>query len=217
MSSTKLLLIRHGETDDNHNRVFQGQGGCGLNARGRDQSARLAARLGHARIKLDVLYCSDLDRARETAEIIGRDVGLTPVADAALREVYLGAWQGLRDSEIAERFPDEWAAWQGGRDIKRGGGESYAELSTRVVGALDRLSSAHAGQVLGIVSHGASIKTFVAHVLGLGFDRLRSFQAAANTSVNLVERDSRGAYRLVVWNDAAHLHDPLAQALAAPP
>lgn len=217
MSSTKLLLIRHGETDDNHNRVFQGQGGRGLNDRGRDQSARLAARLAHARIKLDVLYCSDLDRARETAEIVGRDVGLTPVADAALREVYLGAWQGLRDSEIAERFPEEWTAWQGGRDIKRGGGESYAELKERVVGALDRLSEAHAGQALGIVSHGASIKTFVAHVLGLGFDRLRSFQAAANTSVNLVERDSRGAYRLVVWNDAAHLHDPLAQALAAPP
>src|SRR5687768_15102812 len=140
MASTKLLLIRHGETDDNHNRIFQGQGGEGINARGREQAKRLAARMSgapfgvtggpvekSAAARLDVLYCSHLVRARETADILGEAFALTPIEEPGLCEVDLGAWQGLDDDEVALRFPDEWEAWRCGRDIKRGGGESYAE------------------------------------------------------------------------------------------
>jgi probable phosphoglycerate mutase len=216
-SSTKLLLIRHGETDDNHNRIFQGQGGEGLNARGREQAARLAARLaGPQRVKLHALYCSDLARARETADILGQALALSPVEEPGLREVDLGAWQGLDDDEVAIRFPDEWEAWKSGRDIKRGGGESYAEVAARVAGTLDRLVEKHRGQVIGVVSHGAAIKVFVARVIGLPLERLRFFMAATNTALNLIDIGEGGA-KLVIWNDAAHLRDPIIEALCAPP
>src|SRR6202020_809574 len=100
----------------------QGQLGLGLNALGREQAALLRARLPRAAVRPSELVPSDLDRARETAEILAAALGLTPLADPDLREVYLGRWQGLSYTEIAERFPDEWAAWRAGHDVRRGGG-----------------------------------------------------------------------------------------------
>lgn len=216
MKRTRLLLVRHGETDDNRNLVFQGQLGVGLNALGRDQASRLAARLAPAAERPAVLYTSDLDRARETAEILGAALGLEPTRDPDLREVYLGAWQGLSYAEIAERFPDEWAAWRAGKDIRRGGGETYAELGERVARSMARIASAHPGATSLVVSHGAALKSFVARVLGLSSEGMRAFRVQANTGVTVVERDE-GAWRLLVWNDEAHLHDAVLATLGDPP
>ncbi len=206
--STRILLIRHGETDDNKKGIFQGQAGRGLNAEGRTQSARLAARLGSGGMKLDALYCSDLERAAETAAILGEALSLTPEADPALRELNLGAWQGLSLEEAGRRFPEELAAWRRGEDVRRGGGETVAELAARVRGAIDRIAARHEGQAVAVVSHGAALKAFMASVLGMGLLHMRVFSTAANTAVSLVEQASAGSYRLVVWNDSAHLCDP---------
>ena len=105
MASTRILLVRHGETDDNKNFVFQGQTGLGLNAHGRDQAARLAGRLVRAARRPAALVASDLDRAVQTAEILGRALGLEPSLDAGLREVFLGAWQGLRGRRSPRASP----------------------------------------------------------------------------------------------------------------
>ena len=215
MPTTKLLLVRHGETDDNKSLIFQGQEGRGLNALGREQAACLAARLAGASRRPAALYASDLDRARETAEILGRALGLAPSLDPELREVRLGAWQGLSQDEVAARFPEEWEAWRGGLDGRRGGGESYAELGDRMERALGRIAAAHAGETVAIVSHGAAIKMAVARVLGLAVAGLRAFRVPANTGVTVLERegDEEARLRLVVWNDAAHLHDAVLQAI----
>jgi broad specificity phosphatase PhoE len=211
---TQLILVRHGETDDNARGVFQGQGGSGLNALGRDQASRLAARLAPHRAAIAAVYASDLLRARETAEIVGRAVGREPVLDPDLREVFLGSWQGLGYKEIAERFPDEWAAWRNGVDFKRGGGESYSELGARVSASIGRIAAAHPGETAVVVSHGAAIKVFIAMVFGSGLESMRRFRVSINTAVNLVERDAEGAYHLAIWNDASHLGDPLLDSLA---
>lgn len=215
MRPTKLLLVRHGETEDNKNLVFQGQDGSGLNARGRDQAARLAARFVSSKIHPAALVSSDLDRAKETADILGRAIGLEATLDPDLREVFLGAWQGLNHEQIAARFPDEWAAWQRGEDVRRGGGETYADLGDRMTRAIDRITAAHAGKVAAVVSHGAAIKIFVARVLGLGTEGLRTFRVASNTGVTVVERSPEGAARLLVWNDASHLGDAVAEVIGA--
>ena len=214
----RLLLVRHGETDDNKNLVFQGQEGVGLNARGREQAALLGARLASAKERPAALYTSDLARARETAEILGRALALEPVLDADLREIYLGAWQGLSHAEIAARFPDEWAAWRAGKDLRRGGGETYAELTERLTRAMNRIAAAHAGAAALVVSHGAALKTFAGHVLGMApgcVTWLRSFRVPENTGVSVVERDAEG-FRIAVWGDAAHLRDGVAEALGGP-
>ena len=212
MPKTVILLVRHGETDDNKALIFQGQSGAGLNARGREQAELLAARLARAP-RPAALYSSDLQRARETADVLGRALRLEAALDVDLRESYLGAWEGLSYGEIAERFPDELAAWRAGRDIKRGGGESYAELGDRVTRAIDRIAAAHAGGTAIVVSHGAALKTFGARVLLMPTEGLRALRVQANTGVTVVEHDGEG-YRLLVWNDEAHLQDPVVAALA---
>ncbi|EYF06528.1 histidine phosphatase family protein [Chondromyces apiculatus] len=214
MAPTKLLLIRHGQTDDNWRRVYQGHAGRGLDARGREQASLLAARLARSSVHLDALYCSDLERAQETAAILGAALSLTPVPDPELREVHLGAWQGLSFAEVEARFPEEHAAWRRGEDIRRGGGETYAELGVRLTRALTRIAARHDGGTVAIVSHGAAIKTFTALALGIAVAQTRAFQVPTNTGVCLFERTDRDAFRLLVWNDAAHLGDPIAQALA---
>jgi broad specificity phosphatase PhoE len=216
MPPTRLVLVRHGETDDNKSSIFQGQEGAGLNAHGRDQAAKLAARLASAKARPAALYTSDLARARETAAILGRALALEPAPDADLREVYLGAWQGLSHTEIAARFPEEWAAWRAGVDQRRGGGETYAELCARVTRAMERIAGAHPGETVIVVSHGAALKTFAGHVLGMGAGSatwLRAFRVPENTAVSVVDRDRDGWFRIVAWNDAAHLMDAVVEAL----
>lgn len=215
MPSTKILLIRHGETDDNRALVFQGQQGRGLNAHGRDQAARLAARLVGIKAPVAALYASDLERARETAEILGGALGIAPTTEPGLREVDVGTWTGLSYERIAERFPQQWAAWNRGEDVRRGGGETYGELGERMHQAISAIADAHPGGKVLVVSHGAAIKTLVARVLGLGPAGLRTFRVAGNTGVSVIERATDGALRLLLWNDVAHLHDAVAEALGA--
>src|SRR6478672_8105171 len=111
---TLLYFARHGETDDNANLVFQGQGGKGLNSRGRAQARRLAERMRKARVT--TIVSSDLERAEETAGIVGHACGLVHSIDPELREVDVGNWTGKGHDEIAELYPEEWAAWSNGLD-----------------------------------------------------------------------------------------------------
>lgn len=212
MPKTKLLLIRHGETEDNHRRVFQGHSGRGLNARGRDQAARLAARLERIGLRPTAFYCSDLERAQETADLLSGALKLAPVATKALREIHVGTWEGLGYEQISAGFPDEWAAWRRGVDFKRGGGETYAELGDRVSAAIDGMVAEHAGGTVVIVSHGAAIKVFVGRVLGLDTAALRRYRVSPNTGVTVVERED-GVDHLMILGDVSHLEDPLLEIL----
>jgi broad specificity phosphatase PhoE len=105
---TRLLLVRHGETDWNTTGRFQGQADPPLNANGRAQAASLAAQLAQTRI--GAIYSSDLQRARDTAEIVARKLGMTVRVDRRLREINQGEWDGMLTTDIIARYPVEWAA-----------------------------------------------------------------------------------------------------------
>ncbi len=213
---TRLLLVRHGETDDNHRRVFQGQGGKALNARGREQAKKLAERLVAEGAEIDALVSSDLERARETAAILGDALGLTPSFDPGLREVDVGGWEGLDFEAVAATFPEEWTAWRAGHDLKRGGtGETYVELAARVRAAIDRTTALHEGKTVLVVSHGAALKSFAISILGAGPAGMIALRVSPNTGVSLVERSSsgNGHYTLITWGDATHLGDRMAPAV----
>lgn len=201
--STHLIFARHGETAHNASGIFQGQRGTGLNTRGRAQAARLAARLG--RRPPDLLYASDLARAVETANMVARACGLEAILDRDLREVDVGEWTGKSQDEVEERFPDEWAAWASGLDVRRGGGETYAELAERVERAVLRMVATHAGKRVLVVSHGGAIKSYVAKLLAASPEGLRSLAGMGNCGLTVIERDARGRSRLHAWNDTAHL------------
>ena len=200
-----LWLVRHGETADNASRVFQGQSGRGLNKRGQAQAARLAERLARlVSTRPDRVVASDLERAFETASIVGSAAGLTVEKDVDLREVDVGTWTGKGYDEVKELYPEEWSAWDRGLDIRRGGGETYSELADRMERAIARVATPGAGRVL-LVSHGGAIKSWIARILGVSEAGLRALGGVANTGLTLVERDDRGRHRLHSWNDVAHL------------
>lgn len=202
MTPRTLLLVRHGRTADNARRIFQGQGGRGLDDEGRRQARQLAQRLRTAGIER--IVSSDLERAAETAGILGEALGLSVELDEALREVNVGAWTGLSYGEVAERHPDEWAAWGAGHDLRRGGGETYAELALRVAAAVERISAVDGAETIVVVSHGAALRSFVCRLLGLPPQGTRVLAGMVNTAITTLQKDERGM-RLMSWNDSAHL------------
>ncbi len=207
--SARLFLVRHGETDDNHNGVFQGQAGRGLNARGRVQAEKLGLRIADLEPGIDfhALYTSDLERAVDTASILSEVTGLPVHVDEGLREIFVGGWQGKTTREVEELFPEEVAAWRAGLDVARGGGETYTDLAARMSEAIARIVERERGGHLCLVSHGAAIKAYVASLFGDVMTAMRVLGTLSNTGVTVIERDRDGRSRLVVWNDVSHLRD----------
>ncbi|HET8752252.1 MAG TPA: histidine phosphatase family protein [Gaiellaceae bacterium] len=148
---TRLLLVRHGETDWNADGRLQGQTDRPLSDFGRRQARKLAEELADER--LEAIYSSDLIRARETAEIVGERLGLPVVLDAELREKDWGTWEGLTAVE---------------RDRVEFIGESTEEHQERILQALRRIAERHPGNrdVL-VVTHGGSMRRVQTAALGM--------------------------------------------------
>jgi broad specificity phosphatase PhoE len=179
---TTILLARHGETDWNSERRWQGHSDRPLNDVGRAQARELAESLAERAI--DVVYSSDLLRAHETALIVAERLGLAVDVDAGLREVDVGDWSGRVHTEIEGLDPDGYRRWQeGGKGWN--GGESYEEMGARVVAAVLRLAARHPGQTVLVVTHGGSIRACRATAAGLDYaaSRIAAIGSMANCEV----------------------------------
>jgi probable phosphoglycerate mutase len=163
---TTILLARHGETDWNSERRWQGHADRPLNDVGREQARELAETLADSAI--DVVYSSDLARAHETALIVADRLGLRVGVDPGLREVDVGDWSGRLLTEIEEVDPAGFQRWRQGHKAWNGG-ESYEEMGERVVAAVLRLAARHPGQTVLVVTHGGSIRACRATAAGLDY------------------------------------------------
>jgi probable phosphoglycerate mutase len=164
---TTLLLTRHGETDWNAQRRWQGHSDPPLNERGREQARELAATLDG----VDVIYASDLARARETAEILGRRLGLAVRLDPRLRERSFGAWEGKTWDELEERFAEALDRWRAGETHGPDDAEPYQDFSRRVESFLEDILARHPGEMVLVVGHGGSIRAIHALAEGLEYAR----------------------------------------------
>jgi broad specificity phosphatase PhoE len=161
---TTVYLARHGESDWNVERRWQGHTDRPLTEKGRRQAKALAARL--AGVDLDAVYASDLRRAWETAEAVAQAHGLEVTRLPELREVHVGSWGGLTRDECEARFPEAFERWRSGGQ-GWDDGETYDEMAARVVSTLHQLARDHPnGRVL-VVSHGGPIRAVHAHALGV--------------------------------------------------
>jgi broad specificity phosphatase PhoE len=161
---TTVYLARHGESDWNVERRWQGHADRPLTERGREQAELLAERL--ADVKLDAVYASDLRRAWETAQAVAATRGLEVVRLPELREVDVGSWSGCTRDECAERFPEAFARWQEGGS-GWDDGESYEEMGARIVEAIRTIAAEHPDGAVLVVSHGGPIRAVHAHALGV--------------------------------------------------
>jgi broad specificity phosphatase PhoE len=160
MAATEIVLIRHGESEWNARGLWQGQADPPLSPRGRAEVPRAAERV--VDLAPAALYTSDLRRAFQTAEILGRTLGLEPRSDSRLREFHVGAWAGLTVAEIEKRWPGHYGRFRAREpDFRPGGGESSRELLARVLAALDEIGARHAGERVVIVSHGGVARSLV--------------------------------------------------------
>ncbi len=201
---TRVLLIRHGETTWNRDGRWQGHADIELSEHGRVQAARLAASLGKLEPSLGVIYSSDLRRARDTARELALAIGANVVVDPAWREIAVGSWTGLRRDEIKVRFEAEWRRIAAGEDLARGGGETFAAFSSRVIAALDALRDRHPDQLVAVVTHGGVISAALLHVLELPWERFRDVTGALNTALNeLIWKGER--WSVTRRNHAPHL------------
>jgi broad specificity phosphatase PhoE len=162
---TRIVIVRHGETDWNRDRRVQGHSDTPLNDSGRAQARALAAELGD----VDVVYASDLSRARETAGILagGREVRVDP----RLRERSFGDWEGLTTTEIEERYPDGHRRWQAGEGFGDGTAEPYEAVRDRVASFLEDVLRDHPDETVLVVTHGGSAR--VVYALASGLDYVR--------------------------------------------
>ncbi|MCO6449885.1 MAG: histidine phosphatase family protein [Caldilineales bacterium] len=200
--STTLILIRHGETIDNAARTPRGQGQGELTEMGWAQAHSVGERL--SRMAFDHLYCSDLNRAVQTASAIAARTGHEPIRKACLRERDFGQFEGIPWAEIAVRFPAELAQYRSGNpDIAPPGGESSRRLQERSVQCLQTLSRQHAGQTIVVVTHGGVIHSLLREVLGIPLETPRRFSAANASTSTFRCRD--GDWKLVDFNDTSHL------------
>ena len=163
---TRLILIRHGETDWNAEGRWQGHADVPLNSRGHAQAEETARSL--AGEKIDAIYVSDLRRTEQTAEPLARAQGLEVRVDRRLREIDQGEWQGLLISEIQSRYADEFRRRrENPLEVAPPGGETALQVRERVLAAVQDILSAHPGQTVAIVSHGFALAVIRAYFQGV--------------------------------------------------
>jgi broad specificity phosphatase PhoE len=205
----KLILIRHGESDGNAQRKFSGFQDVNLTEKGIWQAKRLARRLEG--VQVNAVYCSDLKRARHTAEIIFGDRGKDIVVSPNLREINFGIWEGLTFEEIKLKEGAKFTSWMENPDEKTiiPQGESLAILNERVMTEVNRILQAHKNEekdkTIAIVCHGGAIRIILCNALNLGLKNLW-FIKQNSTALNIIDYyDNRGFISLL--NDTSHLED----------
>ncbi|MBV8659787.1 MAG: histidine phosphatase family protein [Burkholderiales bacterium] len=206
MEHTTLWLIRHGETDWNTERRFQGQTDIPLNCTGREQAGLLATRLGaeQTRTRFAAIYSSDLSRAMVTAAPIGRQLGLDIMPEPALRERHYGVLSALTPEEMAIRHPEAHARWLvRDPDYAMENGESLRSFSDRVLTSLAIIAARHPAKQVIVVAHGGVLDCVYRAATGMDLSAKRQ-HALLNASVNRV-RCLNGQFRVEAWGDVAHL------------
>ena len=182
---TRLILIRHGQTEWNAAGRYQGQVDLPLNALGRQQAEQIVQQLDGT--QLAAIYASDLARARETAEVLARATGLQVQLDRRLREIEQGEWEGMPFTEIQRRYPREL---EQRRENPLGfvtpGGESIRQVRQRVLEAAEEICRRHPNDTVAIVSHGVALAILRAHYQHLPIERMWDL-VPANGEVTEVE------------------------------
>jgi ribonuclease H / adenosylcobalamin/alpha-ribazole phosphatase len=166
-TATRLLLLRHGQTELSVQRRYSGRGNPPLTELGRHQADAAARYLG-ARGGIAAVISSPLQRCHDTATAAAKRLGLDVIVDDDLIETDFGAWEGLTFTEAAERDPELHRRWLRDTSTEPPGGESFDAVNQRVSRARDRVVADHAGSTVLVVSHVTPIKMLLREALDAG-------------------------------------------------
>lgn len=203
---TRLLLVRHGESEANFHNIFAGHIDPALRPRGIEQ-AELTAQFIAENYKVDKIYSSDLQRAYKTAECFAKQANLPITADENLREINAGAWEGVEFFSLPTNYPDEYAIWE--EDVGNAycpGGETVRELGERIMGELTKIAKENPDKTVAIFSHATPIRVAQSIVETGGLDRMQDIPWVSNASVTVIEYND-GKWNLVAVSEDRHLED----------
>jgi broad specificity phosphatase PhoE len=201
--TTRLFLVRHGETTLAAEDRFAGSTDVPLGPNGRTQAERLAARLADDPIA--AAYCSPMQRTVETAAIVARPHRLELRRRDGLREMDHGRWEGLRRADVEAQFPEEYSAWEEDPfTFMPTGGESGVQVVARALPLIREIVVAHPGQNVLVVSHKATIRLIIASLLGFDARGYRDRLDQAPACLNVLDFTGPVRARLMLFNDVSH-------------
>lgn len=204
---TRLLLVRHGETEWNKQGLFQGQSDIELNTYGLEQVRTVGQRLSTE--ELSSIYSSDLKRAVQTTQAITSVNGTAdrPVTyTKQLRELYFGDFEGKHFEEIKEQYIPLAKAWRDGDlDITAPRGETLLQLGSRITVLADKLRDQHVDETVLVVAHGGPLQMMICYLIGIDIQHWWRFHldTASISIVNLYKEWNV----LSLMNGTAHLRD----------
>ena len=200
---TRVILVRHGQTEWNRVERFRGRADVPLSETGLAQAASTARRIA-AEWRPLAVYSSPLSRALRTAQAIAGRLDLPVHVHPGLADIDYGEWQGLTPNEARERWPDMIDAWYNTPHLARiPGGETLAALRERAMMAVKELTARHASQTIVAVGHTVVNRIIILGVLDLANDRFWRL-GQETCAINVIEGDDAG-YTLVSLNDTCHL------------
>lgn len=208
MKNTEIILIRHGQSVGNLNRVYLGHTDLPLSEEGRSQAEITAKHLEN--VKIDVIYSSDLKRAHETAVPHAVRRGL-PVTDSrGLREIFLGEWENKPVEELKNNYYDEFILeWHGHfGTCTPPGGESVLNLANRIYAELERIASENLGKRILITTHAAAIRAFWCKINGIEPENMaKAFPFPTNASYSTLVYDGE-RFIPVEYSCDSHFQQP---------
>lgn len=201
MVSTRLCIIRHGETDWNAEKRIQGQTDIALNATGRAQALAMASRAAH--YPFTAIYSSDSSRARATAQAIADRIGFDVKPLPQLRERHFGLFQGATAREAKARYPAAYAKYKA-RDVDYDfqTGESLTALAQRAWDAVEWIVRHHQGETVAVVTHAGVLDVLHRKATGKPLHTARDF-VIPNCALNWFRFDAQG-WHLEAWDDHHH-------------
>jgi probable phosphomutase (TIGR03848 family) len=203
-SSTLILMVRHGQTPTTGTSLPGRAPGLHLAETGQQQAEAVAVRIAELD-RVDAIYASPLERARETAAPIGKARGLKVVIDKGLLECDFGDWTGSLLKDLM-KLPE----WQTVQKFPSGfrfpNGESFTDMQSRMVNTLDRLRAVHPGGVVVVVSHADPIKAAVAQAMGTHLDLFQRI-VISTCSISAVAYGTTGPVVLTVNSTGGSLKE----------
>ena len=201
---TTVLLVRHGTTGTT-GRVLPGRAkGLHLADSGIAQAERAAERIAELK-QVDAVYCSPLERAKETAAPIGKALSIRPKVARGLIECDFGEWTGA-ELKALMKLPEWQTVQRSPSTFRFPGGESFTEMQVRMVSALDKLRSDHPGGTIVCVSHADPIKAAVAHAVGTHLDLFQRI-VVSTCSISVLSWTASGPIVLAVNSTGESLRE----------
>ena len=186
---TRLIFIRHGQSEANQQNRFAGQTNVPLTELGKAQ-AKCAAEYITKREKIDKIYSSDLQRAHNTALPVSELTGI-PITDAKeLREICAGIWEGRLASEIEIEYEKEFRTWR--KDYSNArlpGGESVQEVYERVIPFVKQIARENDGLTILFASHASPVRAVDCNAQGWGWQKMSDVPFVKNSAISIFEYD----------------------------